>query len=167
MVCSRGPDVQYFEARMSVPETAASGSVYAIRIDSVPSAKVAGTGLYYLHDMLTDYALPPGTSYVPGSAHVVTGTGTESLRAGARAWQEDGFIRLYLPGHVDNGTTFTPPSLEFQVKVTAPAGSMLPIQFVRHRLRANVFLLGNLEVVCAPRALGLVLGTTRVTPSAS
>jgi hypothetical protein len=164
MVCSRGPDVQFFEVRLTLPATAPAGSTYTVRIDSVPAAKVSGTGLNYLHDMLTDYYLPQGATYVTGSAHVVSDTGTENVRNGARVWHDNGFVRLHLPGHVDNGSTFTPPSLEFQVKVSAPAGTSLPIQFVRHRLSANVFLLGNLDVVCSPRSGALTIGTTLVTP---
>jgi hypothetical protein len=163
MICSRGSDAQFFRARVTLPEAVPSGSVYTVRIDSVASATISGTGLNYLHDMLTDYFLPAGASYVPSSARIVGETGTENVRAGARAFLEHGFLRFHLPGHVENGSSYTPPSLEFQLLATAPAGSALPIQFVRHRLSANVFLLGNLDVVCTPSAGAVTIGTTRVT----
>jgi hypothetical protein len=167
MVCSRGPDTQYFNALVTAPATAAAGSVYTIRIDSVPSAKISGTGLNYLHEMLTDYFLPRGASFVVGSARIVPDTGTENVRAGARVWNEGGFVRIYLPAHVDSGSSYTPPSLEFQVKATASAGTSLPLQFVQHRLTANVFLLGNLHVVCNPNPTPYTIATTRVLAPAT
>jgi len=163
MVCSRGPDGQTFQARVTLPTTATQGSTYAVRIESFPSATISSTGLNYLHGMLTDYLLPAGVSYVPESAHVVADTGTANVNAGARAWAEQGFVRLLLTGHAENGSSYTPPSLEFQVKVTAPAGSSLPIRFVRHRVEANVFLIGDVSVVCTPQGGPLALGATTVT----
>jgi hypothetical protein len=165
MVCSRGPDEQYFETHVTIPPAAPTGSTYAVRIQAAPSPKISGIGLNYLHDMLTDFYVPEGASYVAGSAHVVDGTGSENVRPGARALYDRGFVRLHLPGHVENGSTFTPPALEFQLRVTAAPGASLPVRWVRHRVTANVFLLGNLDVVCTPEAGALTLGTTGVTPA--
>jgi hypothetical protein len=167
MTCSRGPDPQYYEARAFVPASAPAGSIYTVRVDAATSPKIAGMGLNYLHDMLTDYAVPEGTAYVAGSAHVVDGTGSDNVRPGARALYDNGVVRLHLPGHVDNGSTFTPPAVEFQVKVLAAPGASLPMRWVRHQVTANVFLIGNLDIVCTPKLGALTLGTTVVTPPAS
>ena len=164
MVCSRGPDEQYFETHVTIPAMASPGSTYAVRIQAAPSPKISGIGLNYLHDILTDFYLPEGASYVAGSARLVDGTGSENVRPGARALYDRGFVRLYLPGHVEKGSTFTPPGIEFQLKVTAAPGASLPIRWVRHRVTANVFFVGNLDIVCAPQSGALILGTTVVTP---
>lgn len=167
MTCSRGPDPQYFEARAYVPASAPAGSIYTLRVDAATSPKISGVGLNYLHDMKTDYAIPDGTAYVAGSAHVVDQTGSDNVRPGARATYDNGVVRLTLPGHVENGSSFTPPGLEFQVKVVAPAGTSLPLRWVRHQVTANVFVIGNLDITCAPKAGALTLGTTMVTPPPS
>jgi hypothetical protein len=164
MVCSRGPDEQYFETRVTIPKAAPAGSVYTVRIEAATSPKISGIGLNYLHDMVTDYFLPQGTSIVPGSPHLVEGSGSENVRGGARVWFERGYVRLQLVGHVENGSTFTPPGLEFQLRVSAAPGASLPLRWVRHKVTANVFLIGDLDISCSPKSGALTLGTTVVTP---
>ena len=165
LVCSHGPGGEFFEVRATLPATAPTGSVYTVRLVSFPAPPVTDRGLNYLHDMVTDYYLPSGASYVPGSARVVDGTGTENVRRGARAWAENGYVRLYLPAHIDKGSGFTPPSVEFQVRVAARPGESLPIRVVRYRVRANVVVAGNVDVVCKPRDGAYTIGTTVVTPA--
>jgi hypothetical protein len=162
MVCSRSPGTQYFEARISAPATAATDSVYTVRIDSFSSGRISNIGLNYVHQMLTDYLLPAGVSYVAKSARIVPDTGTENVRTGASAWSEGSLIRMYLPAQVDRGSLYTPPSLEFQVRVTANSGASLPLQFLEHRTTVNVFLFGDLQVVCTPSPSPLTIATTRV-----
>ena len=160
MVCSRGPD-QSFTAWVTAPATAASGSTYTVRIDSVPSGRIGHAGLNYIYGMTTDYVLPTGASYVAGSARLVAATGSENVRRGARAWQEQGIIHVLLPQHVSD--QYTPPSVEFQLLVSAPAGTSLDVKFSQHHLLANVFLLGNLTVTCAPYPKPFTIGKTLVT----
>ncbi len=164
VVCSRGPSGQRLHTRVTVPATAAVGSTYRVRLDSIPSGRISNTGLYYLRDMASDYVVPPGASYVEGSARIVPGTGSENVRAGARAWYEAGLVHMLLPAHVENGSSYTPPSVEFEVKVNAPAGTRLEVKFARHRLVANVFLLGALRVTCDPTPKPYTLATTLATP---
>jgi hypothetical protein len=165
MTCSRGPATQYFVARVSAPTVAAQGSTYTVRIDSTPSGDIRHAGLNYLHAMATDYTIPEGTSYVEGSARVVPASGTDNVRAGASAWYGRGAVHLLLPAHVHD--PYTPPSLEFSVKVNAPPATSLTVKFAEHRLLANVFLLGDLHVACNPKPESSAIATTVVSGPAA
>jgi hypothetical protein len=162
MICSRGTDPQYFKARTTAPETAAPGSVFAVRIDSFPSDTISNIALNYVHEMATDYLLPEGASYVAESGRIVPDTGTENVRAGARVLNEGSLVRIYLPARVESGSFYTTPSLEFRVKVTARAGALLPLQFVQHRTTVNVVLVGDIHVACEPKPNPLTIASTRV-----
>jgi hypothetical protein len=162
LVCNRGPADQRYEQLVEVPATVMPESEYTIKLGGTPSGKISDTGLNYLHSMRTDYAIPGGTSYVPGSARVIPGTGSENVRAGAEAIFGDGVITLSQPAHVDNGSEYTPPSLEFRVKVTAPAGAQLPLGFLQYRLKANAFLVGDLSITCDPQPRPFILARTKV-----
>ena len=163
MACSRGPDGQRFDVLLTLPGAAAEASTYAVRIDGVASGRVSHAGLNYIHDMETDYVVPRGARYVTGSARVIAGTGTANVAAGARVWHEAGMIRVALPGRVASGSSYTPPSIEFQLEASAPAGSLLPIAFLEYRVVANAFLVGDLQTTCAPTPRPYPLGATRVT----
>jgi hypothetical protein len=160
MTCSRGPAAQYFTAHVSAPAQATPGSTYSIRIDSLPSGDIAHVGLNYLYDLATDYAIPTGTAYVDGSAHIVPNSGSENVRAGASVWYALGLIHLFLPAHVHD--PYTPPSVEFSVRVNAPPTTLLALKFAQHRLVANVFLLGDLHVTCKPTPESSTIATTVV-----
>src|SRR5882672_6783644 len=69
LACSRGPDKQFFTALVTAPSTQPEGATYTVRIGGLPSGDITHTGLYYVHDMATDYLLPAGAVYLPGSAH--------------------------------------------------------------------------------------------------
>jgi hypothetical protein len=162
LACSRGPRDQYYVAAVTVPSVAPEGSTYTLRIDNVSSGVISHVGLRYIHDMSTDYVLPTGTTFVPGSAHFVAHTGSANVLPGARVWHEDGVVHVVLPAHVDNGSSYTPPSLELALKVVAPAGARLSFKLLQIRVTANAFLVGNLETHCDPVPKPLVLGTTLV-----
>lgn len=163
LVCSRGPSGQHFDVSVTLPRTAPEGSVYGVRIDGVSSGIISHTGLNYIHDMSTDYALPSGTTYVAGSARIVPNTGTANVVAGARVWHDAGRILVTLPGRVESGSSYTPPSIEFQVKVTARAKTSLALQFLQYRVTANAFLVGDLRTTCDPSPKPYSLATTLVT----
>jgi len=150
IACSRGPSAQSFHAVVTMPATSPLGSRFTVRIDSVPSGKLSHTGLNYIFDMATDYLVPVGATYVDGSARIVPSTGTSNVRAGARAWHDAAGIHTLLPAHVDNGSGYTPPSVEFELEVTAAAGTALAVQLGQVRVAANVFLLGDLRTTCTP-----------------
>jgi hypothetical protein len=160
MVCSRGPATQYFTAHVSAPMEAAPGSTYVVRIDSMPSGDITHTGLNYLRAIATDYGIPAGTSYVEGSARVVPHSGSDNVRLGTSVWYDHGLIHLFLPAHVHDA--YTPPSLEFSLRVNAPPATSLAIRFAQHRLIANVFLLGDLNVTCNPKPEFTTVATTLV-----
>jgi len=160
--CTRGPSGQHFDALVTIPRTAAEKATYTVRIDGVSSGIIEHTGLNYIHDMASDYPLPAGASYVAGSAHIVQGTGSANVSAGATVSQEGGVIRLVMPGHVDSGTSYTPPSIEFQLTVTGKAGDSLPISFSEYRVTANAVLVGNLATKCTPSPSPYPLGATTV-----
>jgi hypothetical protein len=166
IVCSRGPSGQHFDALLTLPRSAAERSTYTVRIDGVSSGTIEHTGLNYIHDMASDYLLPAGTSYVAGSAHLVQGTGTSNVVTGAAVSQERGKIHLTMPGHVDSGTSYTPPSIEFQLTVTGKAGDTLTLSFVQYRVTANAVLVGNLATTCDPTPAPYPLGSTTVVVAA-
>jgi hypothetical protein len=161
--CSRGGG-QSFTAAVTAPSTQPEGSTYVVRIDSVPSGAIARTGLHYIHDMETDYVLPAGAAYVAGSAHIVPQTGTANVLPGARVSYEGGMLRLVLPAHVENGSGYTPPSVEFQLRVTAANGARLSLRLGQVRVMANALLLGDVRTECNPTPRSNVLATTVVAP---
>jgi len=163
LVCSHGPSGQAFRAAVTVPASQPTGSRFSVRVDSFPSGKVAHFGLNYIFDMATDYLIPNGTKYVEGSARVVPGTGSANAR-GARAWHDASGIHMSIPGRVQNGESYTPPSLEFQLEVTAAAGAELLLKFSRTRVSANVLLLGNVHTTCVPEPQPYTIGKTRTIP---
>lgn len=165
--CSRGPETQALHAVVTMPAHRPPGSTLRIRIDGWPSGKISHGGLNYIHDMTTDYLLPAGTRYLEGSARVLPATGTANAREGARVWRDGGRIRLRLPAKIKNGSSFTPPSLEFAVEIQAPAGTLLSLQFDHYEVTANVFLLGDLQTICEPRPKPYTIGVTRVDPKQS
>lgn len=168
MTCSRGPGEHWFTAAVSVPRTVERASRYTVRIDGVPSGKIAAFGLNHIHDMATDYIVPPGATYVPGSARVVPDTGTPNVAVGARVGFVNGLIRMELPERVESGSSYTPPSIEFQLEATAPVGTALPLVLLEYRVVANAVIVGDVHATCEPVPKRYVLGTTTVTaPSPS
>jgi hypothetical protein len=166
MKCSRGPDFP-FKAIVTMPSTGVTGATFTVRIDSGFSGKVSATGLHYIHDMLTDFVVPAGTSYVDGSLRFVEGSGTPNAREGARAWRDPAGIHFVLPVHIPNGASYTPPSIELALKIEAPAGATIAMQFLHYQLAANAFLVGDLDVRCDPTPKPYTLGELRVVAPAS
>lgn len=161
--CSTGPSGQRFDVKVTMPSRVEAGSVFAVRIDGASSGKISHTGLNYLHDMSVEYVLPSGTAYVDGSAQLVPGTGTTNVRAGARVSYRNGALTLVLPGKVDNGTDFTPPSISLQLKATGSPGSSAAVGFSQYRLKTNAFLIGDVAVSCDPTSKPYAVGTTMIT----
>jgi len=117
--------------------------------------------------MVTDYWLPTGTTYVTDSLRIVPETGTPNARAGARAWQDGMGIHVELPARIDNGTGYTPPSVEFDLKIDAPAGTVLALRFAHYEVTANVVVLGDLHSACDPKPKPYTIGETVVLPASS
>lgn len=151
------------DAVLHLPKEAPTGSTITVRIDSFPSGKISHFGLHYIYDMATDYPLPRGTSFVPGSARVVPGTGTENVRASARIWHDAAGIHTLLPTRIDNGKSYTPPSFEFQLRIDALAGDSVAVEFSRYEVMANAFLVGNVKTTCTPGARPYAMSRVLVT----
>jgi hypothetical protein len=163
MVCSAGPTHQTFVATLTFPRSAAEGSTFTVRIDGLPSGPISSFGLNFIHDMETDYLVPAGATYVGGSAQLVPGTGTPNVTAGARVWYEAGLIKVALPGRVTSGSSYTPPSIEFQLRAAAAAGATLTFGFLEYRVAANAIVVGDVHATCKPTPRPYPLGTTQVT----
>jgi hypothetical protein len=159
--CSRGASA-VFEINAVVPETAAEGATYVVRIDGTPSGKISQTGLYSLRDITFEYALPSGATYVDGSARIVPGTGSDNVRDGARVSFANNVLTLTLPTRVPNGGSYQPPSIEAKLKAASPPATLLPVTFSRYRVRANVVLLGDIDASCVPTRPPFTVGSTRV-----
>lgn len=160
--CTKGSSDAHLDVSVTVPGSAAPGATFTVRIDGASSGAISQVGLNYLHDSVTDYIIPTGTTYVEGSAALVPDTGTENVRAGAGVIYRGGLVRLTLPGKVENGASYTPPSIEFKVVVAAPAGESLVLGFSQYRLMVNAVVIGDLKVTCNPKPRPFPLATIRV-----
>jgi hypothetical protein len=165
LVCSRGPGGQRFHAGVTAPSHADAGSIYSVRIDGVDSGEISNLGLNFIHDMTVDYLLPAG-AYVDGSAQIVAGTGTANVRAGAGLSSRGGTLEMVLPAKVENGTRYTPPSMQFQLRAIGPPGSPVVVSFSRFRLRANAIVVGDVDVSCEPTPKPYPVGTTLIATAA-
>jgi hypothetical protein len=165
LVCSQGPAGQRFHAGVTMPAQAEAGSIYAVRIDGVSSGKVTHFGLNYIHDMTVDYVFP-ASAYVEGSAQLVPGTGTANVIAGANLSYGAGLLEMNLPGKVGDGSQYTPPSVQFQLRASGAPGSPTRVSFSRFRLRANAIVVGDVDVSCEPTPKPYPIGTTLTSKSA-
>jgi hypothetical protein len=166
MVCSHGSSGAVFTAGVHVPASVARAATYTAHIDGVPSDKISHFGLRYIHDMETDFAIPAGTAYVQGSARIVPGTGTANVARGATVTYAGGVVRLVLPAEVASGSSYTPPSIEFELQALAPAGASLPLAFAEYRVTANAIIVGDVHTVCESVPKRVTIGTTSVTEAA-
>src|SRR5688572_2607202 len=164
--CSKGPSDQKHKVQVTVPSNVAPGSTYKVRIDGMDSGKISHIGLNYIFDMWSEWLVPSGTKYVEGSARIVPDTGSPNVRPKARVVHQDGVINLVLPAHVDNGSSYTPPSFEFSLKVTGAPGSSIAQSFRRYRVTANAFLMGDVKTTCEPKPKPFPVATTKVKPPA-
>jgi hypothetical protein len=164
MECSHDPGARSFSAMVTMPHSEPTGSTFRARIDGVPTGAISHTGLNYIHEMVTDYLLPAGTTYVADSLRIVPETGTPNARAGAHAWHDGTGIHVDLPARIDNGTGYTPPSVEFELKIDAPAGTVLALRFSHYEVTANVVILGDLHSACDPKPKPYTIGETVVLP---
>lgn len=165
MKCSRGPSTQYFDAAVTMSAVEQRGATVTVRIDSKPSGTIEHFGLHYIADMTTDYAIPPGATYVENSLRLVKDTGTANVSTTAKAWQDAAGIHLSLPARVKNGSSYLPPSLEFELTIDPRAPAHISVEFAHYEVTANVVLLGNLRTICEPSAPPATIGVTRVEPA--
>ena len=162
LVCSRGPSGTSFEAVVTEPFSQAAGTSYTVRIDSKASGTIQHGGLNYIYNMATEYLVPAGTTYVEGTAHIVPDTGTPNVRVGARVWHDAGTIHFVLPAHVDNGGSYTPPSIEFDLKISPSATGVLSLKFQHYSVTANAIIVGDLVTTCEPNPKPYTIGVTMV-----
>lgn len=161
--CSRGPSGQSFRTTISIPAQVTQGEKFTVRVDGVSSGTISHTGLRYIHDMVTEYLLPQGATLVAGSLHLVPGTGSANVTPTASVTRVGNTIRLALPGRVDDGSSYTPPSFEFQLEATAAAGGKIAFQFSQYRVTAKAVIVGDVDTVCTPKPQPYTLATTTVT----
>jgi hypothetical protein len=162
LVCTRGDSDQTMNAMLTMPNSQAAGTKFTVRIDGVNSGTISHTGLNYIFDMESDYLVPAGTKVVDGSVKIIAETGTANVRPGAKAWKDEAGIHTKLPGHVEDGSSFTPPSLEFQLEVTGAVGSTIALKFSQYRVAANAFVVGDVHTVCDPNPKPFTIGTTTI-----
>lgn len=163
LTCTTGPSGQHYDVSVSVPASAPAGSTYWVRANGVSSGRISQTGLNHIHDMTYEYRLPESATYVDGSAQIVPDTGSANVRAGARISQKGGVLTMVLPGHVEDGTDYTPPSFKLQLKATGVPGSSAGLRFVQYRVTANAVVIGDLNSTCDPTPKPFIVGTTAIT----
>ena len=146
--CTRGPSGQMFHAIVTMPVQVEQGSKIAVRVDGTGSGTISHSGLRYIHDMTSDYLIPSGTSLVPGSLHIIAKVGNA--------------IRLTLPGHVANDSSYTSPSFEFELETKAPPGTKIPFQFFGYRVLAKAVIIGDVETTCKPKPQPFTIGTSTI-----
>ena len=161
LTCNKGPSGQRFNVGGTMPTSVESDSTYEIRIDGVRSGRISHFGLNYLHEMTVDYDLPPD-AYVQGSARVVPNTGTANVLPSARVSEQAGILTMTLPGRVEDGGEYTPPSITVRLRANSPPGTSAVVAFRRFRLRANAIVVGDVEVSCEPAVRPSPIGSTLV-----
>jgi hypothetical protein len=160
--CSRGPSGQMHNIVITVPAHVPAGSRYTVRVDGVDSGRISHTGLRYIFDMGYEWLVPPAARYVEGSARVVPGTGSENVRPGARMVHTSGSVELVLPAHVDSGSSYTPPSFEFELDAAGAPGASITQSFSGYHVTANAFLVGDVHTSCEPVPRPFPVAVTRV-----
>jgi len=165
LICHRGPSGQVIRLSVTVPPTATEGASFAVRIDGVDTGKISHLGLRYIHDMTTEMLVPDGTSLAEDSLRIVPGTGTANVRKGARVTRQGSVIRLVLPAHVEAGQSYTPPSFEFTLRVTAPAERKIVHRFSRWEVTANAILLGDIRMTCDANPRPYPVARTTIKPA--
>jgi hypothetical protein len=160
LTCTRGPDGQYYRHIVTMPASQPVGSTFTVRIDGVSIGPIKHFGLRYVYNMSADYTIPSGTTYVEGSARIVPGTGTPNVRAGARVTHDARGIHMLLPSHIGNGGTYTPPSIEFQVRAVGRAGSVASLGFLGTGVDASALILGDVHTACTPSPKPYTIGST-------
>jgi hypothetical protein len=163
LACTHGPNGQVYTTDVSVPETVKKGETFTIRLDGVTSGTISETGLRYVHDMAADFLVPTGTSFVEGSLRIVPNTGTPNVRANAKVWHEKGVVHMLLPAHVENGSSYTPPDIEFKATASADPGTIAALKFAQYRVSANAIVIGDVNVTCDPSPKPYRVGTTSIT----
>jgi len=167
LTCTRGPDGQSYRNIVTMPTSQPVGSTFTVRIDAVSVGPISHFGLRYIYNMTADYTVPAGTTYVEGSARIVPGTGTDNVRANAGVTHDAGGIHMLLPGHVDNGGSYTAPSIEFQVKVVGAAGSTASLGFQGTSVDASAAIIGTVHTACAPNPKPYTLASTTIVEAAA
>ncbi len=165
--CDRGPDGQRSQMVVTVPASVSQGGTFTVRIDGRNSGRISHAGLRYIHDMTTWLLLPGGADYVEGSARIVPDTGSPNVRPGATVSRQGHAIKLVLPAHVEDGSDYTPPSIEFQLKATAAPGTKILQRFAQYRVTAKAILIGDVLTVCDPQPKPYTIGVTTVATSPS
>lgn len=158
--CTRGPSGQSYATTVTMPETQAAGTSFTVRLEGVASGAISQTGLRYVHDMSMEYLVPRGTKLV--AARLLAGTGSDNVRSTARVWHDAGVVHLLLPGHVENGAGYTPPTVELELALAADAGKIVALEFARYGVKANAIVVGDVEVTCDPKPKPYRIGTTSV-----
>jgi hypothetical protein len=162
LACSRGGGGQQHDVAVTVPATVMPGGRYRVRVDGIDTGKISHFGLNYIFDMESEWPIPPGTEYVEGSAHVVPGTGSQNVRAGAYVVHHGASIHLVLPAHVDNGVGYTSPSFEFDLLAPSTEGASITQQFAAYSVSAHAVLVGVLRTTCQPTPKTFPVAVTRV-----
>jgi len=165
--CTRGPSGQTYRATMTMPAEVTQGSTFTVRVDGASSGTISHTGLNYIHDMTTEFLVPQGTTYVAGSLRVVPGTGSSNVSSTARVSKVGNILRLTLPAHVENDSSYTPPSIELKLQATGAAGSKIAFQLWQIRVSANAIFVGDVDTTCNPKPQAYTLATTTVTAPAA
>jgi hypothetical protein len=165
LVCSRGPEGQQRRVSITAPAVAKTGAMYTLLIEGKNSGTVSHTGLNYIFDMVEEWPIPAGARYVEGSARIVPQTGSLNVRPGARIERTPRGVALVLPAHVDNGSSYTPPSFELELQATAAPGTSIAQTFGRFSLKANAFLVGDVFTTCEPSPQSYPVFVTKVEPS--
>lgn len=163
MACNNGPSTQTFDAVVTMVRSAAAGTTLTVRVDGTPAPPESHVGLYFLYNFVTEFRLT-GARLVEGSLRVLPDTGTANMRPGTRVTAEaGGVLRLVNPAQIPNGAAFNTPSFEFSMVLDGAPGTEARLLFQRYSLDARVFLLGNINTHCTPRANPSVLGAVRIT----
>lgn len=165
LTCTRGDDGQSYRMIVTMPASQPVGSTFTIRIDTPTIGPISHFGLRHIYNMRAHFTIPRGTTYVEGSARIVAATGSSNVRANAGVTHDARGIHMLLPGHVDNGDSYTAPSIEFQVQAVGPAGTVTALGFLGTSVDASAVIIGSVHTACAPNPKPYAIGRTRLEPA--
>lgn len=162
LTCTRGSEGQSYRVIVTMPASQPIGSTFTIRIAAARVGPIEHFGLRYVYNMAARFTIPAGTTYVEGSARFVPGTGSANVRASARVTHDAHGIYMLLPGHVENGGTYTAPTIEYQVVAVGPAGTVASLGFMGTSVDASAAVIGDVHTACRPSPRPYTIGTTRI-----
>ena len=128
----------------TAPSTVAANGTFTVTL-APQAAKADGSAI---KDLEWAFQAPAGSAVVAGSSiHVGTGSTTGGSIGTPTTAISGNTVFLRITGTINNGATFTPPPVRFDVKATGAVGTQLPMK-VRTSGSAYKLSAGSIAITC-------------------